>query len=303
MYTSLVVNEFWVTAVTKDHFEPGAYSNITEASLSSSYQGALYNYAQSINPILEGHNNRTQSYEDLTPSECTKFYNTDFLSTRRNLFLITNRNSNTTHNNTLLDTIYSSPDLAFPNRWMCAYGEVAMDQNAYNYMMPAWSCRPSKLTSDVASGHPWRITLARGEEVEISGCKSERTAEKCTVQFSLGIMIVVICCNLVKACCMVMAVVRSREPTLVTLGDAMDSFLTIPDPTTIGMCFADRRLIEREWRRGCTVGPRQWKQKRVQRWWTSAGKTRWISFNFFSSMAIVVATVLLRLGMKNDRVA
>ena len=102
---------------------------------------------------------------------------------------------------------------------------------------------------------------------------------------------------------MVTAVVKSREPTLVTLGDAMDSFLTTPDPTTIGMCFADRRVIKREWRRGSTVGPRQWKQKGVQRWWTSVGKTRWITCNFFCSIIIIATGVLLWFGMQNDRVS
>jgi len=97
-------------------------------------------------------------------------------------------------------------------------------------------------------------------EVEIAGCKSEITNEKCKVQFSLDIMIVVICCNLVKACGMIIAVFRSRKPTLVTLDDAVDSFSRVPDPTTMGICFADQQFIKREWRRGWKTGPRQWKQ-------------------------------------------
>ena len=290
--------------MTKDHFEPGAYSNLNEALISNTYPPSSLNaYSSILSPILEGYNNRTQSYEHLTPSECTKLYNTDFLSTHRNLFLITNRNSNITHNNTLLDTIYVYTGQAFSDSWMCAYDLVYRNQYSLISLEPRLSCDSSKLTSDVASGLPWQIKLARGEEVDISGCKSERTVEKCKVHLSLGIMIVVICCNLVKACCMVTAVVKSREPTLVTLGDAMDSFLTIPDPTTIGMCFADRKFIKREWRRGCTVGPRQWKQKGVQRWWASVGKTRWITCNFFCSIIIIATGVLLWLGMQNDRVA
>ncbi|CUS09943.1 unnamed protein product, partial [Tuber aestivum] len=129
----------------------------------------------------------------------------------------------------------------------------------------------------------------------------EKTPEKCKVQFSLGIMIVVICCNFVKAWSMIMAVVRSREPTLVTLGDAIDSFLKNPDPTTIGICFADRRFVEREWKSGLRSTPRQWKQKRVQRWWTSVSQTRWITCNFFCLIAIIAGAVLLRSGMGQDR--
>jgi len=120
----------------------------------------------------------------------------------------------------------------------------------------------------------------------------------CGVHFILDIMIVVICCNFVKVFCMVIVLVRSREPTLVTLGDAIDSFLRNSDQTTIGMCFADRQFIEREWRRdGRRTGPRQWKKRGVQRWWTIASKTRWITCYFFCSIIIIAAGVSLRLGM------
>ncbi|PUU77975.1 hypothetical protein B9Z19DRAFT_1127455 [Tuber borchii] len=112
-------------------------------------------------------------------------------------------------------------DVPSPSSWMCNYNEVGVHQI---YESTKSSCNPSELTSNATRGLPWRVELTTWEEVEIGGCKSERTSEKCKVQFSLGIMIVVICCSLVKACCMVIAVVRSREPTLVTLGDAVDSF-------------------------------------------------------------------------------
>ena len=161
-------------------------------------------------------------------------------------------------------------------------------------------CNPSARAYYEARGPGLEVYIRSGDIVEISGCKSERTAEKCKVQFSLGIMIAVICCNIVKACGMVMAVVRSREPTLVTLGDAVDSFLRIPDPTTIGICFADRRFVKRAWRRRWRTDPRQWKQKGVQRWWTSVSVKRWIACNFLCSITIIAAGVLLKSGMAND---
>ncbi|PUU77973.1 hypothetical protein B9Z19DRAFT_1115177 [Tuber borchii] len=304
VYTSLAANDFLVTAVTKDHFEPGAYSNITDALISNSYRsynatswGGSYD-SQLFSSVLEGYDTSTQSYEDYTPSECTRLYNTDFVSDHRNLFLITKHTSNTTHNNTILDIIHVSGEGASPSSWMCDYDQAGGTGQVYTSSPP--TCNPSKLTSNVTGGLPWRVMLTTGEEVEISGCKSERTAEKCKVQFSLGIMIVVICCNLVKACSMVMAVVRSREPTLVTLGDAIDSFLRIPDPTTMGICFADRRFIKREWRRGWGTGPRQWKKKEVHRWWTNVSKTRWITCNVFCLTTIIVAGALLRLGLNHD---
>ena len=171
---------------------------------------------------------------------------------------------------------------------------------AYRKGLILMMCDASELTSNVTNGLPWRVTLTTGQEVEIGGCKSEKIREQCKVQLSLKIMIVVICCNLVKACCMVMAVLRSQEPTLVTLGDAIDSFLRIPDSATMGICFASRGFIERKWRRGSRAGQRKWKQKGVQRWLSSVSKTRWRTCNFLFLTTIIGAGQLLRLGIQND---
>jgi len=245
---------------------------------------------QLFTSILEGYNGSTPSYEDLTPSQCTSLYNKFFLSGHRNVFLITKNTSNATYNDTVLDISMVDTRDVQPSRWMCPPS-----------MQRPSGCDTNELASRVASGLPWWVKLTKGEEVEISRCKSEKIAEKCKVQFSLGIMIVVIVCNLVKGCSMIMTVVRSREPTLVTLGDAIDSFLRIPDPTTMDICFADRQLIEGEWMRRRRAGPRQWRQNGAQRWWTSVSKTRWISCNFFCAITIIFAMVLLGFGIRSDQ--
>ena len=309
MYTSLEVNQFLVTVVTNNHFEPGAYSNTTKMKFdflelaTNTTTGKTYgdigyqtnsHDMQLFLSMLEGYNGSTPSYEDLTPAQCIRLYSTDLVSDRRNLFMITNHTSSATHNNTLLDTWWSRDGCDItPASWTCIYPQSFPKCN-------------TKLASRVADvcGIPLLVRIKEevGDElVEISGCKSEKVAEKCKVQFSLGIMIAVICCNLVKACCMIMAVVRSREPTLVTLGDAIDSFLRSPDRTTMSICFADRQFIEREWVHGSRARPRKWKQKGVQRWWSSLSKTRWITCNLFCMIAIITTGVFLGKGIDHDQ--
>ncbi|KAG0635395.1 hypothetical protein HOY80DRAFT_1093543 [Tuber brumale] len=308
VFTTLGSHDFLITVVTNNHFEPGAYSNMTEVLNDyyeklyhitdpdgEGYLASLYGTPQlgQLSSLLEEYNTSTQNYEDLEPSKCTKLYNNDFLSDHSNLFLIAKQSSNTTHNNTLLGILGANSHWIPLSHWMCDYQKSGQAQD-----VPA--CNLKELVANITRGDPWWVKLTTGDEVEIGGCKSQKTEEKCKVQFSLGIMIAVICCNLVKACSMVMAVVRSREPTLVTLGDAVDSFLRIPDPTTMGICFADRRFVDRVWQHGRSAGPRQWKQKGAQRWWTSVSKTRWITCNIFCSIIIVVAWVFLASGMKSD---
>ena len=296
--------------MAENHFGPGAYTEgpvsqilWSRRTLPVSMVSSFREYdeigyptdshdAQLFKSMLEEGNTNAQSYEDLTPSQCTDLYNMDFVSGRRNLFLISNFTSDATgiYKGTFIDAWTVHRKVVLPNRWMCP--KILHDRS---------KCNPSEVPPRVASGLPWLIKKTPWQEVEITGCKSEKVEEKCKVHFSLGIMIAVICCNLVKAGGMVMTVVRSREPTLVSLGDAIDSFLSIPDPTTMGICFADRRCIEREWRRGWKAGPRPWKRQGVRRWWTSVSKRRWIICNFFSSMAITIAGVLLVLGIGKDR--
>ncbi|PUU75533.1 hypothetical protein B9Z19DRAFT_1053764 [Tuber borchii] len=284
VYTSLAANGFFITFVTSNHFEKGGYKNTTIAQIDK-FMGLLSNTTsekndreilpeiQLFSSMLEGYNTSTERYKDLTPLECLNAYSRNFVSSHRNLFLITKHSSNTTYNNTVLNMAVFSGAGALPGDWRSPYDlDPALVGGYY----------PSHLSANLTRGLPWQVNLTTTGVVEIAGCKSEIVDEKCKVQFSLGIMIVVICCNFVKACCMIMAVVRSREPTLVTLGDAIDSFLRVPDSTTKGVCFADRQYIAREWKLGRGTRPTKWEKTGVQRWRTSASYAGWATcFVFF----------------------
>ncbi|KAG0126956.1 hypothetical protein HOY82DRAFT_626498 [Tuber indicum] len=307
VFNSIASNGFSVTLVTNKYFEQAPYSNMTEVvfdfylELYKATNRTIFTIHQEaqLASVLEGYNANPEGYENLTPHDCMKLYDTDFMSSHRNLFLIAKNGSNATQNDTLLNIGIVSA-IRFPrSSWMCGFHQESVG-GIHN--PTGGTCNPSELISNVVNGLPWRVQLPTEGEVDISGCKSERTPkpEKCKVQFSVVIMIAVIGCNFVKACSMVIAVVRSREPTLVTLGDAVDSFLRDPDPTTTGMCFADRQFAKREWRHGWRTGPRQWKQRGVQRWWTSVSKTRWITCNFFCLIAIIIVGVLLRMGIVRE---
>jgi len=98
-------------------------------------------------------------------------------------------------------------------------------------------------------------------------------------------MIVVIIANMAKAIVMVLTYYKLREPTLVTIGDAVASFLDEPDPTTKGLCLVEKHDIETgKWKTQGKVGPLKflpikWEPKR--RWWFAAASLkRWIVCNF-----------------------
>ncbi|CUS15481.1 unnamed protein product [Tuber aestivum] len=288
VYTSLTANSYAVAIVATNDAKPGGYLDMLDG-LEDSQEFLKWRDGALFRDVVERYINRARIYQYLVPSDCMERYNRDFVSDRSNLFLVVRNSSTSTYNATLLDMFGVSGGEPMASNWICRNNLAPRDS----------PCDPNKLVENVKGGHPWRMELTRGE-VEISGCLSEKTDENCTVQFTLQIMIIVICCNFVKACCMIMAVVRTREPTLVTLGDAVDSFLRVPDPTTVGMCFSDRRFVILEWRRGRSIGARPWKQEGVQRWWRSVSETRWLICNLFCLITIIAAGILLRMGIRRD---
>lgn len=72
--------------------------------------------------------------------------------------------------------------------------------------------------------------------VKIKYCLSQQVDERCMVQFSIQIMTVIIACNFVKAISMLAVLFSYNEPPLVTIGDAIASFLTSQDMYTQDRC-------------------------------------------------------------------
>lgn len=95
----------------------------------------------------------------------------------------------------------------------------------------------------------------------VSHCLSKDAKQRCQVLFSLPIALVVLACNSIKVVCMFLAAKSvHRRDVLLTVGDAVASFLTRPDLTTRGRCLLSRSDIEHETEIWTTVldrGPNQ----------------------------------------------
>ncbi|KAL1871753.1 hypothetical protein Plec18167_006903 [Paecilomyces lecythidis] len=89
------------------------------------------------------------------------------------------------------------------------------------------------------------------KSVPVDYCLSQQVEQDCQLLFSLPICIVVILCNFTKIACMFLTARDDRKEIFLTVGDAISSFLTRPDPTTEGRCLLSVNNI--------TKGPRPWK--------------------------------------------
>ncbi|KAK1143248.1 hypothetical protein N8T08_006948 [Aspergillus melleus] len=96
---------------------------------------------------------------------------------------------------------------------------------------------------NVGFDHPAR-------HVPTSHCLIKEAEEHCQLFFSPPIAIVVIICNATKVIYMLLTTRDKRRDLMLTVGDALASFLTLPDSTTRGRCFLSHAEMTR--------GPQSW---------------------------------------------
>ncbi|KAJ6439170.1 carbonic anhydrase [Purpureocillium lavendulum] len=94
---------------------------------------------------------------------------------------------------------------------------------------------------------------ARYDQLDVSYCLAERAPQRCQIGVSNALLLAIVVCVSAKAvnCIFLMAYSVSRQDNhpLVTLGDAVESLLRRPDPTTARMCTLEMRDIYMTWDR------------------------------------------------------
>ncbi|KAF2463992.1 uncharacterized protein BDR25DRAFT_195847, partial [Lindgomyces ingoldianus] len=130
-----------------------------------------------------------------------------------------------------------------------------------------------------------------GVEQSIAYCLSERVPEQCKVQSSLYLAIVVIVLNLIKAFVMFSLAVGVKEMPLMTIGDAIASFLCRPDPSSESMCLISKKDIKRG-KNSWLKGPMPFKSRR-RRLFAAASKTRLSLCMFINNVHIYRYLVIL----------
>ena len=141
---------------------------------------------------------------------------------------------------------------------------------------------------DIIQGDPtcmndtWYAYLPMPEinnHYSLDGCLSMRVDEHCRLIFHPPLCLIVIGCGLVKILSMFLTARLDRKEVLLTIGDAITSFLDRPDPTTDGWCLMSRRgAVRKIWCRGKKNqdDPGKVFPLRKKRWMAAAGTGRWI---------------------------
>lgn len=128
------------------------------------------------------------------------------------------------------------------------------------------------------------------QKFEVDHCISLATNEKCQLFFSPPICLLIICCSITKLACIVSTACDNRAEVLLTVGDAISSFLTRPDSATKKAGLLSKRMVQANlgWRRrrqdnGSAISvlasdeytPRSLPERR--RWGDAVSVSRWAS--------------------------
>lgn len=274
-----------------DNFLDTSIKNFTRNDMSTNQVNVIHHM---FNLHREG------KLERLDKSDCLSAYAQSFQSARGNVLLVV---SNSTQGFTegafadyedqeapMTSLDDSNPD---PFSWICK-----------QYTTRPGSCLSylSEVRSDIGDWRPF------SKQVEY--CMSEKVDQHCRLEYSAYLLLLVALIGLVKTAVMVFIIFKIQDTPLLTIGDAVSSFLTVPEPRTKGMCLLDKslkhfepsiRYAERaesgEYTSvGWTAPPKYFHPGR-KRHFTAASTRRWLAFLITFAILIGVAIFLLQYGI------
>ena len=240
VFSSLCTQRFDAYVVSSD-FLTGKAFNASENTSDLSFTFSSSNDYNTTLDTLQDYQNNQTSLVKLDNKACVDVYSAPIISTHSDLLFVTSRigvNSSllaiggNVDSPIIINTTQDDAGLQARNIF-CMFqlcespGTVLDPQNMTFYdFNPDWTAY-------------------------VEYCLSKPVEEHCKLQFSLTIMIEVIICNMMKTVCMTIILWKQDPEPLVTLGDAIASFLDQPDITTRRNCAAgrDRFKNSRYW--GC----------------------------------------------------
>lgn len=279
VFATLSTQEYSVFLVSSD-FPTGAPFNVTPGSIFDSGSGPSLQPAEA-STILHNYQHNISSLTKWDNEECIKVYTSSFISTHSDVLLVST-NLNSTNSFLIAMTDRDSPVLPsgyLSNQWMCAMpnsvGVLECQSknpapDPHNWTVHIQLDDPYKDDGSTIGDH---LSI---DQTTVQYCLSQPVKEQCKAQFSLGIMITVLICNLIKVICMSIIVWKQDPEPLVTFGDAVASFLEQPDPTTkdISLHGTSRFKSDKVWDSNVPLP-----NSKPSRWYQTISKRRWLICN------------------------
>ena len=229
------------------------YEGTTDGYASSYASHTSYaDYTDDFGVVVQALQERVSSLEHLDNAACIKAYQPSFITERRSVLIVSDALG--ISNGVIRFNIEQSDQASYD--WLC---DPVQDLNSYSCDASTLIKNPDNWTLSGGTTsygpflvvHPVLGDLVGGEvggpvggpvsgpvgghvDAKVLYCLSEPLArrESCQLGASVPILIVVTVCNLVKILCLMATHWIAEDDLLVTTGDAIESFLLIPDTTT-----------------------------------------------------------------------
>ncbi|KAI6829734.1 hypothetical protein KC340_g8408 [Hortaea werneckii] len=282
-YYMLVVNEDFLQGNISGHWSGSPVSQKTTLVEAEAVQRQFTEHDAWMNPTM---------VHNLTNTECMQAYGSSFVSDYLSVLAITSAQANYTVFH--MDAVYYGIDISdssLPYYWICLDDLVTY---------PFHVC---DLGQALRTADGWTIA-----DQKIDYCLAAVSDPHCQLQFSIQILASVIVMNACKCICMFLTLRRRREEPLVTVGDAISSFLNRPDRLTKGRCLMAKVDVHR--------GPLRWRLRAAgktsntaplpvtyhaplqRRWFAAASAKRWLITICLCIAALITAGVLLGIGVQ-----
>lgn len=153
-------------------------------------------------------------------------------------------------------------------------------------------CDPLRIERDMQNeALEWR-NWTIGER-KVNNCLSRLQSPRCRLQFSFVLLAIVISCNVIQLCLMLLTVICLKRTTLVTLGDTISSFLLEPDATTRSRCWLDKKDVVSSDARALTglmiPPPRSTECHHLL--WSAASTRRWMIAVVLGAFAFLIPAI------------
>ena len=197
---------------------------------------------------------------NLTVSDCVQAYSPTFQTTYGGLILVTSNSSFKQQS-----FYFQNNDVGCasdPVYWLCG-----RDSCMQPYEVDYRAC-----TADGVDTADWQPFGSR-----VDYCLAETLDQKCKVQLTPNLAYVVVVVNLMKAAILAFTFFSMKENPMMTIGDAVASFLRRKDQTTKNLCLMGKGDVKL-WTHG-QVHPRPMHVgSKRRRWGSVISKSRWTVF-------------------------
>lgn len=256
VYSSIYARDYLIFSANEQSIDP----HLSNPYLDISNSSFGYATAQTLRRKALAH-----ALTRLENQDCINAYATAFQTQRGSIILVSNDTDQPAPvAENALESIFVAASggrcSPHPFQWICGGNEFDCPHTD--------SCSTQWQSIDAANWSPF------GNQIEY--CLSGNVNQLCRLQFNETLAIIVIVFNAIKVLTLIYVFFAVKENPLLTMGDAVASFLKRPDDTTRGLCLVSKRSIK-QWSAGNveadSVGVPYDPTRKS--WSTAVSKVRW----------------------------